>query len=100
MTDDNRGYFSTLDSIRPNYISFSQFLGLAAHEYYDHHKEGVSKITDFTNSDVTPIPHYYAETDIWKTFILNMPSKDIKKFQKRLNQLTNLSNKRVQEMIA
>lgn len=100
LTDTNRGFFKMLDGIRPNYISFSQFLGVAANEYYANHKEGVLKITDFTNKDVVAIPSYYSEIEIWKKYIEKMPKSEIKKFQKRYSQLGNLINKRVQEEMA
>jgi hypothetical protein len=99
VTEDNREFFRKLNDIRPNYISFSQFLGLAANEYHENHKEGISKITDFTTPDAVVVPNFHAEVDIWKNYIKEMPVKDIKVFQKRLNQLTNLMNRRVQEML-
>ena len=99
LTDRNRGFFKILDSIRPNHISFSQFLGVSANEYYANHKEGVSKITDFTNKDVVAGPMYYTEFDFWKKYIESMPRSEVKKFQKRHAQLGNLINKKVQEII-
>jgi len=99
LTDDNRGSFKKLDFIRPNHISFSQFLGLSAEEYSENHKEGFMKITDFTNKDVVHVPLFFAEIDKWKKHIENMPRSDIKKFQQRLQQINNIMNKKVQEII-
>ena len=99
VTDGNRGFFKLLDNIRPNYISFSQFLGLAANEYYQNNNSGISKITDFTNHSVVAMPSYYADVEVWKKYILNMPNTDIKKFTKRLRQIDTILNKKVQEII-
>lgn len=99
VNEDNRGYFKLLNSIRPNDVSFSQFVGVASSEYYEHHKEGEMKITDFTNKDVLVIPNYHAELEIWKRYITKMPTSNIKAFQRRHQQLGNLINKRVQEII-
>jgi len=99
VTQDNRVTFKLLDSIRPNHISFSQYLGLAANEYYGNHNKGVSKITDFTNSEMMSTPLYYSEIEIWKKFVTKMPKSDIKKFQVRQQQLNNLINKRVQGIL-
>lgn len=100
MTEENRGYFKKLDSIRPNHISFSQFLGITAKEYSENHKAGDFKITDFTNMDVVPTPLFYSETEMWKKYIESMPKSEIKKFQRRLQQINNMMNKKVQEIIA
>ena len=100
LTDDNRGFFKTLDSIRPNTISFSQFLGIAANSYYLNNKNGVPKITDFTNKDVIAMPSYFAEIDVWKKYIESMPNSDIKQFTKRLRQIDTLLNKKIQGIIA
>lgn len=99
LTDDNRGFFKLLDNIRPNYISFSQFLGLAAKEYYENNSNNKIKITDFTNHNVSAMPSYYADVETWKKFILNMPNTDIKRFTKRLRQIDTILNKKVQEII-
>ena len=98
ITDGNRGFFQLLDNIRPNYISFSQFLGLAAKEYYKNNSGSV-KITDFTNHTVSAMPSYYADVETWKRFIDKMPNTDIKKFTKRLRQIDTILNKKVQEII-
>ena len=99
LTDDNRGFFKLLDDIRPNYISFSQFLGLAAKEYYQNNSNNKIKITDFTNVNVSAMPSYYADVETWKKFIDRMPNTDIKKFTKRLRQIDTILNKKVQEII-
>lgn len=99
LTQLNRESFRLLNSIRPNSISFSQYMGIAASDYYDAHKNGVSRITDFTNKDVTVLPNYFAEIDFWKKYINDMPQHAIKKFQTRHQQIGNLINKRVQEII-
>lgn len=99
LTDENRNSFKKLDSIRPNHISFSQFLGISAEEYSENHKEGFMKITDFTNKDAVHVPLFFAEIDKWKKYIDSMPRTDIKKFQQRLQQINNIMNKKVQEII-
>jgi len=98
-TNENRGFFKLLDSIRPNYISFSQYLGMAANEYHSNHKEGVAKITDFTNKDTSVTPMYYSEIEMWRKYLDKMPKSEIKKFQKRHTQLGNIINKKIQGMI-
>ena len=99
LTELNRESFKLLNSIRPNTISFSQYMGLAANEYHSNHKNGMSKITDFTNKHVILLPHYFAEIEFWRKYISTMPKGDIKQFQVRHQQIGNLINKRVQEII-
>jgi len=100
MTDDNRGSFKLIDSIRPNHISFSQFLGVAANEYYLNNKDVPLKITDFTNKDIVAMPMFYSEIEQWMNFIKAMPQPDIKKFQKRHRQLGNIIDKRIEGIIS
>ncbi len=100
ITDTNRECFKLLDSIRPNYISFSGFLGVAAQEYAMNHKSNSLKIDDFTSKDIVQMPLFYSEIDMWKKYVDNMPKSDIKKLQKRHAQIGNLINKKVQGMLA
>jgi hypothetical protein len=99
ITDTNRGYFKLLDSIRPNHISFSQFLGVSASEYHEKHKGSEMKITDFANKDMMVTPLFYSEINMWKKYVDKMPKTELKKFQKRHQQLDNIINKKLQEMI-
>jgi hypothetical protein len=99
ITDDNRSTFKLLDSIRPNYISFSQYLGVAANEYYEKHKDGITLITDFTNKDIIKMPNYYSEIEMWKKYINNMPTTEVKKFQRRRQQLGILIDKKIEGML-
>ena len=50
--------------------------------------------------DVVPTPLFYSETEMWKKYIESMPKSEIKKFQRRLQQINNMMNKKVQEIIA
>ncbi len=100
LNENTRGYFKSIDSIRPNNVSFSSFLGEAAKEFYNNNKDSALKITDFTNNDIVPMPKYYSEAQIWRAYILNtMPETDIRKFQNRLMYLQNIVDKRTAGML-
>ncbi len=98
ITETNRETFKLLNSIRPNHISFSQYLGVASAEYYKNHKTGMYKITDF-DTDSIATPQFYSEIDLWKKYIEKIPRNQIKHLQKRHQQLGNLINKRVEKML-
>lgn len=98
VTDVNRETFKLLDSIRPNNISFAQYLGLASKEYYENHCVGMYKITDFAE-DTIATPQFFSDVDIWKKYIEKCPKNKIKDLQKRHQQIGNILNKRVEKIL-
>ena len=90
MAEETRKSFSDLDKIRPNSISFSKFLGVAAKEYYSNHSTGDYKIEDFVSEEVSPTPKFFAEIDIWKNHVLGLDNTRYNEFSKRLTQLNNI----------
>jgi hypothetical protein len=89
-TEETNKWFSGLDKIRPNNISFSRFLGVAAKEYTERHNTGDYKIEDFVSEEVSPTPKFFAEIDIWKRHILELDNVRYNEFSNRLEQLNNI----------
>jgi len=89
-SEDTRKSFIKLDKIRPNSISFSRFLGVAAKEYAERHSTGDYKIEDFVSEEVSLTPKFFAEIDIWKRHILELDNVRYNEFSKRLEQLNNI----------
>ena len=94
---DAKPIFETLDRIRPNDISFSLMVAIAADEYIKNHSDKInSSIDSFTSKDVnTSLPLFYADIQRWREKIKNLNSKDFKKLQLRLSQISTIIRKEV-----
>ena len=94
---DAKPIFETLDRIRPNDISFSLMVAIAAEEYIKNHSNTNSSMDSFTSKDVnTSVPLFYADIQKWRDKIKNLNSKDFKKLQLRLSQISTIISKRRQ----
>lgn len=98
VTELNRPTLKSLNSIRPNHISFSQYLGLAAKEYYENHKTGMYKITDFAEDSIAT-PQFFSDIELWRKYVEKCPRNKIKDLQKRHQQIGNILNKRVEKIL-
>ena len=83
--------FTELDKIRPNGISFSMFLAIAAKHYVDTHEQHIDIAGE--------VPEYFSHIENWKSEIKNMSVEEFVKLQKRHVQLGNLINKEVLKKI-
>ena len=64
---DAKPIFETLDRIRPNDISFSLMVAIAAEEYIKNHNNVNSNMDSFTSKDVnTSLPLFYADIQRWR----------------------------------
>ena len=92
--------FESLDKIRPNDISFSLMVAIAAEEYIKNHNNINSSIDSFTSKDVsTSLPLFYADIQRWREKVKNLSSKDFKKLQLRLSQISTIIRKEVDQRI-
>ena len=97
---DAKPIFETLDKIRPNDISFSLMVAIAAEEYIKNHNNSNSSIDSFTSKDVsTSQPVIYADIQRVREKIKNLNSKDFKKLQLRLSQISTIIRKEVDQRI-
>ena len=97
---DAKRIFETLDRIRPNDISFSLMVAIAAEEYIKNHNNINSSIDSFTSKDVsTSLPLFYADIQRWREKVKNLNSKDFKKLQLRLSQIATIIRKEVDQRI-
>ena len=80
-----------LDSIRPNGVSFSMFLAIAAKHYIDTHRESIDIHGE--------VPNFYSNIESWKSEIKNMSSEQFIKLQQRHTQLGNIIKKKVRQRI-
>ena len=97
---DAKPIFETLDRIRPNDISFSLMVAIAAEEYIKNHNTVNSSMDSFTSKDVsTSLPLFYADIQRWREKIKNLNSKDFKKLQLRLSQISTIIRKEVDQRI-
>ena len=97
---DAKPIFETLDRIRPNDISFSLMVAIAAEEYINNHNTVNSSMDSFTSKDVnTSVPLFYADIQKWREKIKNLNSKDFKKLQLRLSQISTIIRKEVDQRI-
>ena len=97
---DAKPIFETLDRIRPNDISFSLMVAIAAEEYIKNHDNVNSSMDSFTSKDVnTSVPLFYADIQKWREKIKNLNSKDFKKLQLRLSQISTIIRKEVDQRI-
>ena len=85
--DDWVDYRLTVDKIRPNGISFSLFLAIAAKHYIDTHNEPIDVYGE--------VPNYYSNIESWKSEIKNMSAEEFIRLQKRHVQLGNLIKREV-----
>ena len=93
---DAKPIFETLDKIRPNDISFSLMVAIAAEEYIKNHNNINSSMDSFTSKDVdTSLPLFYADIQKWREKIKKLNSKDFKKLQLRLSQISTIIRKEV-----
>ena len=92
--------FETLDKIRPNDISFSLMVAIAAEEYIKNHNNINSSIDSFTSKDVsTSLPLFYADIQKWREKVKKLNSKEFKKLQLRLSQISTIIRKEVEQRI-
>jgi hypothetical protein len=96
---DAKPIFETLDKIRPNDISFSLMVAIAAEEYIKNHNNN-SSMDSFTSKDVdASLPLFYADIQRWREKIKNLNSEDFKKLQLRLSQISTIIRKEVDQRI-
>jgi len=92
--------FETLDKIRPNDISFSLMVAIAAEEYIKNHNNTNSNIDSFTSKDVSAsLPLFYADIQRWRDSVKKLGSNDFKKLQLRLSQISTIIRKEVDQRI-
>lgn len=84
-----------LDRVRPNNISFSAMLAIAAKEYVNNHKKDISNLTNFMDSS----PTFFSDVESWKKYIEKSPTSELKKIQNRHLQIGNIIRKRVNELL-
>jgi hypothetical protein len=84
-----------LDRVRPNNISFSAMLAIAAKEYVNNHKKDISNLTNFMDSS----PTFFSDVESWKKYIEKSPTSELKKIQNRHLQIGNITRKRVNELL-
>tara|TARA_Y100000310_G_scaffold164298_1_gene164136 strand:- start:561 stop:917 length:357 start_codon:yes stop_codon:yes gene_type:complete len=88
--------FETLDKIRPNDVSFSLMVAIAAAEYIKNHNDFNSCIDSFTSKGVdTSLPLFYADIQKWREKIKKLNSKEFKRLQLRLSQISTIIRKEV-----
>jgi len=80
-----------LEEIRPNNISFSLFLAVAAKHYVDTHNEP----TDIYGE----VPNFYSNIENWKAEIKSMTPKQFIKLQQRNTQISNLIKQEMRKKI-
>ena len=82
-----KNVYVELERIRPNNMSFSTFLAVAAKHYIDTHNEPVDVYGE--------IPNFYSNIENWKNEIKKMSPEEFIKLQKRCTQLDNIIKKEV-----
>jgi len=83
--------YTEFDKIRPNGISFSLFLAIAAKHYIDTHNEPIDVYGE--------VPNYYSNIESWKSEIKNMSAEEFIKLQQRHTQLGNIIKTQVMKKI-
>ena len=92
--------FESLDKIRPNDISFSLMVAIAAEEYIKNHDNKNSNIDSFTTKSVdTSLPLFYSDIQKWRESIRKLDSKNFKRLQLRLSQISTVIRKEVEQRI-
>ena len=87
--------FEELEKIRPNHISFSLMLAIAADEYIKLHQKGVVKLDEFVTETPTPdVPSFNSDIERWIEYIQESDSKKFKNIQERLLQIQNIVDHR------
>ena len=83
--------FEDLEKIRPNHMSFSMFLAIAAKHYIDTHNEPIDVYGE--------VPNYYSNIESWKIEIKKMSPEQFIKLQQRHSQLGHLIKNEVRKKI-
>ena len=97
---DAKPIFETLDRIRPNDISFTPMVAIAAEEYIKKHDSRNSNIDSFTTKSVdTSLPLFYSDIQKWRESIRKLDSKNFKRLQLRLSQISTVIRKEVEQRI-
>jgi len=87
--------YEELEKIRPNHISFSLMLAIAADEYIKLHKKGVVKLDDFVTETPSPkTPLLDSDIEHWIEYIYSSDNKKFKDIQERLLQIQNIIDAR------
>ena len=95
VSSEAKPILQELDKVRPNNISFSAMLAIAAKEYVENHKSEILNLTNIMDSS----PTFFADINEWKKFVEKSPISELKKIQNRHMQVGNIIRKRTNELL-
>ena len=95
VSHEAKSILQALDDVRPNNISFSSMLAIAAKEYVQNHKSETLTLSNFMDSS----PTFFSDIERWKKYIEKSPTSDLKRIQNRHLQIGNIIRKRVNELL-
>ena len=95
VSSEAKPILQELDKVRPNNISFSAMLAIAAKEYVENHKSEILNLTNFMDSS----PTFFSDVECWKKYIEKSTTADLKKIQNRHLQIGNIIRRRVNELL-
>jgi predicted CopG family antitoxin len=95
ISSEARKVYEKLEVIRPNHISFSLMLAIAADEYTKSHKKGVIRLDDFSPTEDSIItPNISSGIDTWIGFITSIGVEEFKEVQQKLTRIQNIVDER------
>lgn len=92
ISSHTKKIYEDLNALRPNHISFSLMLAIAADEYIKNHKNDKTLLDDFSECEDMQIspPHFFAPMHEWIDFISavdNNKISDVKEQMLRLQRM-------------
>ena len=97
--ENTKPLFMKLEKTSQKHMSFSLFLAVVVDEYLKNHKDGESKITEFSEESVVRLPLFFSSIEKWKLGIKGLSSDDFKKLQQRHSQIGNIISKEVEKRL-